>query len=106
MFHSVRVERSALVERLRDTVVEARSAIADARKLLASDAPLQQDMRASLQELGVAEAEMVQASRLPNPGFSFGRLTQGSSVEIDLKAEGGIERSVGKARRVVDLRSK
>ncbi len=30
----------------------------------------------------------------------------GSSVEIDLKAEGGIERSVGKARRVVDLRSK
>ncbi len=30
----------------------------------------------------------------------------GSSVEIDLKGEGGIERSVGKARRVVDLRSK
>jgi phenylacetate-CoA ligase len=30
----------------------------------------------------------------------------GSSVEIDLKAEGGIERSVGKARRVVDLRPK
>ena len=30
----------------------------------------------------------------------------GSSVEIELKAEGGIERSVGKARRVVDLRPK
>jgi phenylacetate-CoA ligase len=30
----------------------------------------------------------------------------GSSVEIDLKGEGGIERSVGKARRVVDLRKK
>ena len=30
----------------------------------------------------------------------------GSSVEIDLKPEGGIERSVGKARRVVDLRPK
>jgi phenylacetate-CoA ligase len=30
----------------------------------------------------------------------------GSSVEIDLKPEGGIERSVGKARRVVDLRKK
>lgn len=30
----------------------------------------------------------------------------GSSVEIDLRAEGGIERSVGKARRVVDLRKK
>jgi len=43
---------------VRETVVEARSAIAetraavaDARKLLATDAPLQQDMRASLQEL-------------------------------------------------------
>ncbi|MBK6614257.1 phenylacetate--CoA ligase PaaK [Ottowia sp.] len=30
----------------------------------------------------------------------------GSSVEIELKGEGGIERSVGKARRVVDLRGK
>ena len=30
----------------------------------------------------------------------------GSSVEIDLKGEGGIERSVGKAKRVVDLRPK
>ncbi|MET4578644.1 phenylacetate--CoA ligase PaaK [Ottowia thiooxydans] len=30
----------------------------------------------------------------------------GSSVEIDLRGEGGIERSVGKARRVVDLRKK
>ena len=30
----------------------------------------------------------------------------GSSVVIELKAEGGIERSVGKARRVVDLRPK
>ncbi len=30
----------------------------------------------------------------------------GSSVEIELKAENGIERSVGKARRVVDLRKK
>ena len=38
----------------RKTLAEARVAIADARKLLASDAPLQQDMRASLQELGRA----------------------------------------------------
>jgi phenylacetate-CoA ligase len=30
----------------------------------------------------------------------------GSSVEVDLKPEGGIERSVGKARRVVDLRNR
>ena len=30
----------------------------------------------------------------------------GSSVQVELKAEGGIERSVGKARRVIDLRQK
>ena len=34
-------------------------------------------------ELGISEANMVQAGRLPNPGFSFGRLKQGSEVEID-----------------------
>jgi phenylacetate-CoA ligase len=28
----------------------------------------------------------------------------GTSVAIDLKAEGGVERSQGKAKRVVDLR--
>ncbi len=39
---------------VRETLAEARVAIVDARKLLASDAPLQQDMRASLQELGRA----------------------------------------------------
>ena len=30
----------------------------------------------------------------------------GSSVEIELRAEGGVERSQGKAKRVVDLRGK
>jgi phenylacetate-CoA ligase len=30
----------------------------------------------------------------------------GSSVEIELRAEGGVERSQGKAKRVVDLRCK
>ncbi len=40
-------------------------------------------LQASFAELGISEADMVQAGRLPNPGFSFGRLTQGSGVEID-----------------------
>ena len=40
-------------------------------------------LQASFGELGISEADRVQAGRLPNPGFSFGRLTQGSSVEID-----------------------
>lgn len=39
---------------VRDTLIEARGAIADTRKLLSSDAPLQQDLRASLQELSRA----------------------------------------------------
>ena len=39
--------------------------------------------QASFNELGISEADMVQAGWLPNPGFSFGRLRQGSSLEID-----------------------
>jgi len=40
-------------------------------------------LQANFQELGITEAELVQAGRIPNPGFSFGRLTRGSEVEID-----------------------
>lgn len=55
-------ETEALIQRIdkladgevRGTLAEARAAIADTRKLVASDAPLQQDLRASLQELGRA----------------------------------------------------
>ncbi len=40
-------------------------------------------LQASFAELGITEAELVQAGRLPNPGFSFGRLTRGSEVELE-----------------------
>ncbi|HTN67327.1 MAG TPA: TolC family protein [Burkholderiaceae bacterium] len=40
-------------------------------------------LQASLAELGVAEADLVQAGRLRNPGFSFGRLRGGDEIEID-----------------------
>lgn len=40
-------------------------------------------LQASLAELGVAEADLVQAGRLRNPGFSFGRLSGGGDDEID-----------------------
>ena len=40
-------------------------------------------LQASFSELGISDADRVQAGRLPNPGISFGRLHQGSSVEID-----------------------
>ncbi len=40
-------------------------------------------LQATFQELGITEAEVVQAGRLPNPGFSVGRLKRGSEVEIE-----------------------
>ncbi|MBC7942592.1 MAG: TolC family protein [Chitinophagaceae bacterium] len=40
-------------------------------------------LQAGFQELGITEAEVVQAGRLPNPGFSFGRFSQGDEREIE-----------------------
>jgi outer membrane protein TolC len=40
-------------------------------------------LQATLAELAIAEADFVQAGRLPNPGFSFGRVRGGSETEID-----------------------
>ena len=40
-------------------------------------------LQASFAELGIGEAELVQAGRLPNPGFSWGRLTRGDEVETE-----------------------
>jgi len=40
-------------------------------------------LQAGFQELGITEAEVVQAGRLPNPGFSFGRLNRGDEREIE-----------------------
>jgi outer membrane protein TolC len=40
-------------------------------------------LQASFQELGITEAALVQAGRLPNPGFSFGRLRRGDEVELE-----------------------
>jgi outer membrane protein TolC len=40
-------------------------------------------LQASFEALGVADADRVQASRLPNPGFSFGRSRSGHEREIE-----------------------
>jgi outer membrane protein TolC len=40
-------------------------------------------LQAGFNTLGIAEADWVAARRLPNPGVSVGRLTQGSEVEWD-----------------------
>ncbi|MBB2484179.1 TolC family protein [Mitsuaria sp. WAJ17] len=40
-------------------------------------------LQAGFQSLGLVEAELVQASRLPNPGLRLGRLKQGDEREIE-----------------------
>lgn len=40
-------------------------------------------LRAAFAELGIAEADLVQAGRMRNPGFSFGRMRSGDDVEIE-----------------------
>ena len=40
-------------------------------------------LRVALADLGIAEADLVQAGRLRNPSFSFGRLSGNGEVEID-----------------------
>ncbi|MFC0132978.1 RND transporter [Massilia eurypsychrophila] len=42
-----------------------------------------QGLQASYSELGISEANLVQAGRIRNPVFSFGRLTRGSEIEIE-----------------------
>ena len=40
-------------------------------------------LQATYAEVGIAEADLVQAGRLRNPGFSYGRLRQGDDIEIE-----------------------
>jgi outer membrane protein TolC len=59
------------------------------RQPLTADAAVQvallnnRGLRAAYAELGIAEAELVQAGRLPNPGIVFARKTQAGEVEIE-----------------------
>lgn len=71
----------------RDTV-ERRVADLLAQPLSAEDAVQiallnNRGLQASFAELGITEAEVVQAGRLPNPGFTFGRQFTGSEREIE-----------------------
>jgi len=40
-------------------------------------------LQASFHELGITEAELVQAGRVPNPGFGFSRLQRGDEIELE-----------------------
>ncbi|MGZ8263760.1 MAG: TolC family protein [Burkholderiales bacterium] len=75
------------------TEAGAQQALAAARKLLA--APLTPDaavqvallnnraLQATYADLGIAEADLVQAGRLRNPGFSYARLRRADELEIE-----------------------
>ena len=72
---------------------DAENARAAVKKLLATpltpDAAVQiallnnRGLQATYAELGIAEADVVQAGRLVNPGFTFERLHRGDDVSID-----------------------
>lgn len=73
---------------------EARQAVAARIDLLRAEALSMDDavqlallnspgLQASFQDLGVSQAELLSASRLPNPGISFGRLRRGGEVELE-----------------------
>jgi outer membrane protein TolC len=59
------------------------------RQPLTADAAVQiallnhRGLQASFHDLGLSEADLVQASRLPNPGFSFGKFKAGDEREIE-----------------------
>lgn len=42
-------------------------------------------LQATYAELGIAEANLVEAGRLRNPGFTFSRLTQGGESPVDIE---------------------
>ncbi len=73
----------------RDTAVRDATVSQLLDKPLTADSAVQlalinnRGFQASLAELGVAEADLVQAGRMRNPGFSFARQRGGDDVEIE-----------------------
>jgi len=51
-------------------------------------------LQASYFELGIGEAELVQAARLPNPGFTFAHLKGGDGTEIDRRFDFNLARLI------------
>jgi hypothetical protein len=71
------------------------------RAPLSADAAVQvalfnhRGLQASLHDLGISEAELLQASRLPNPGFTFGRFKAGEEREIERAFHFSLARVLG-----------
>ncbi len=72
-------QRSQVAERVAELLAQPLTADAAVQVALLNNPGLQ----ASFDQLGISEAERVQAGRIPNPGFSFGRLEKGTEVEYE-----------------------
>jgi len=81
-----RIAQPAPLKRDQDSRAEVTALLS---KPLTADAAVRiallnnQGLQAFFAELAIAEADFVQAGRLPNPGFSFGRVRGGGETEID-----------------------
>ncbi|MEO8281702.1 MAG: RND transporter, partial [Ideonella sp.] len=72
-------DREAMARRVADLLAKPLTADDAVQVALLNNRGLQADFA----ELGIGEAELVQAGRLPNPGFSFARLKRGDEVELE-----------------------
>ena len=72
-------DRQALNQRVSDLLAKPLTADDAVQVALLNNRGLQADFA----ELGIGEAELVQAGRLPNPGFSFARLQRGHEIELE-----------------------
>ena len=72
-------DQAAIAQQVRALLAAPLSADAAVQLALLNNRGLQ----AAFQDLGITEAELVQAGRLANPGFSIGRLRRGDDLEIE-----------------------
>ncbi len=72
-------ERSQARARVDALLLQPLTAAAAVEVALLNNAGLQ----VQLAELGITQAEVLQAGRLPNPGFTFGRSSEGDKREIE-----------------------
>jgi outer membrane protein TolC len=72
-------ERTAIDGRVDELLAQPLSMEAAVQLALLNNRGLQ----AAFFDLGIAEADLVQAGRLPNPGFSFGKSRRGDEIEIE-----------------------
>jgi len=83
-------DRTAAAQRVADLLTAPLSADDAVQIALLNNRGLQ----ATFFELGISESDIVQASRLPNPGFTFSRTHQGGEVEIDRSIVANIARLI------------